>query len=84
MSRFLIVRPRNTVPMPEQSTRYEALFSRSLKLLIFGLYIVQGKLQKHQAFEAEVAANEDRIFSAINMGKSKSSCDRRMICALLY
>eukprot|EP00117_Sycon_ciliatum_P010415 scpid4432/ scgid12327/ Spectrin alpha chain, brain; Alpha-II spectrin; Fodrin alpha chain; Spectrin, non-erythroid alpha chain len=31
---------------------------------------LQGKLQKHQAFEAEVSANEDRIFGAINMGKS--------------
>ena len=31
---------------------------------------IQGKLQKHQTFEAEVAANEERVFSVINMGQS--------------
>ena len=34
-------------------------------------FIVQGKLQKHQAFEAEVIANKDRIFATISMGQSK-------------
>ena len=33
--------------------------------------LVQGKLQKHQAFEAEVVANKERIFSAISMGESQ-------------
>lgn len=28
-----------------------------------------GKLQKHQAFEAEVSANEERIFGVMNMGQ---------------
>ena len=32
---------------------------------------MQGKLQKHQAFEAEVVANKERVFSAIAMGESK-------------
>lgn len=32
--------------------------------------VLQGKLQKHQAFEAEVVANKERIFSAIAMGQS--------------
>ncbi|XP_065916481.1 spectrin alpha chain, non-erythrocytic 1-like [Dysidea avara] len=31
---------------------------------------LQGKLQKHQAFEAEVAANEERVFAVINMGQT--------------
>ncbi len=31
-----------------------------------------GKLQKHQAFEAEVVANKDRIFTTIAMGQSRS------------
>jgi hypothetical protein len=30
---------------------------------------LQGKLQKHQAFDAEVVANKDRIFSTITMGQ---------------
>jgi spectrin alpha len=30
---------------------------------------LQGKLQKHQAFEAEVSANEERIFGVMNMGQ---------------
>ena len=30
---------------------------------------LQGKLQKHQAFDAEVVANKDRIFSTISMGQ---------------
>eukprot|EP00118_Oscarella_pearsei_P025242 m.307813 g.307813 ORF g.307813 m.307813 type:complete len:2422 (+) comp42859_c0_seq1:216-7481(+) len=30
---------------------------------------LQGKLQKHQAFEAEVSANEERIFGVITMGQ---------------
>jgi len=33
-------------------------------------FYFQGKLQKHQTFEAEVAANEERVFSVINMGQS--------------
>ena len=36
----------------------------------YSLLYFQGKLQKHQAFEAEVAANEERVFSVINMGQS--------------
>jgi hypothetical protein len=32
---------------------------------------IQGKLQKHQAFEAEVVANKDRIFSSISMGRGR-------------
>ena len=36
------------------------------------LCAAQGKLQKHQAFEAEVVANKERIFSAIAMGESKA------------
>ena len=31
--------------------------------------VSQGKLQKHQAFEAEVVANKERIFSTISMGQ---------------
>eukprot|EP00794_Sanderia_malayensis_P015984 gene15984-17594_t len=31
---------------------------------------IQGKVQKHQAFEAEIAANEDRVMSTINVGKA--------------
>ena len=31
----------------------------------------QGKLQKHHAFEAEVVANKDRIFSTVAMGQGK-------------
>lgn len=30
-----------------------------------------GKLQKHQAFEAEVVANKDRIFTTIAMGQGR-------------
>jgi len=30
---------------------------------------IQGKVQKHQAFEAEIAANEDRVLSTINVGR---------------
>ncbi|XP_065068119.1 spectrin alpha chain, non-erythrocytic 1-like [Rhopilema esculentum] len=30
---------------------------------------IQGKVQKHQAFEAEIAANEDRVMGVINVGK---------------
>ena len=37
----------------------------------FCVILVQGKLQKHQAFEAEVVANKERIFSAISMGESQ-------------
>lgn len=37
------------------------------------LCAAQGKLQKHQAFEAEVVANKERIFSAIAMGESKTT-----------
>ena len=33
---------------------------------------LQGKLQKHDAFEAEVAANKDRIFSLIDAGKGEN------------
>ena len=33
---------------------------------------IQAKHQKHQAFEAELAANKDRIGSVIKMGSSKS------------
>ena len=32
---------------------------------------IQAKHQKHQAFEAELAANKDRIASVIKMGNSK-------------
>ena len=35
-----------------------------------------GKLQKHQAFEAEVVANKDRIFSTIAMGQSECETSR--------
>ena len=35
---------------------------------------IQGKLQKHQAFEAEVVANKDRIFSTIAMGQGEDTC----------
>jgi len=35
------------------------------------IIVPQGKLQKHQAFEAEVAANEERVFAVINMGQSE-------------
>ena len=31
----------------------------------------QSKVQKHQAFEAEIAANEDRVMGVINVGKGK-------------
>ena len=31
----------------------------------------QGKVQKHQALEAEVAANEDRVTSVLNVGRGK-------------
>ena len=34
---------------------------------------IQAKHQKHQAFEAELAANQDRIQSVIRMGESKCS-----------
>ena len=30
-----------------------------------------GKLQKHQAFEAEVVANRERIFSTVAMGQGE-------------
>ncbi len=30
----------------------------------------QSKLQKHQAFEAEVVANKDRIFTTIGVGQT--------------
>ncbi|XP_057290447.1 spectrin alpha chain, non-erythrocytic 1-like isoform X2 [Hydractinia symbiolongicarpus] len=30
---------------------------------------IQGKVQKHQAFEAEIAANEDRVLGTINVGR---------------
>ena len=32
-------------------------------------FIFKGKVQKHQAFEAEIAANEDRVTGVINVGK---------------
>ena len=38
----------------------------------------QGKVQKHQAFEAEVAANEDRVTTTIKVGRGKA------ILILLY
>lgn len=34
-----------------------------------------GKLQKHQAFEAEVVANKDRIFATITMGQGEHMMD---------
>ena len=37
--------------------------------------LFQGKLQKHQAFDAEVVANKERIFTAIAMGQSQLSRD---------
>ena len=50
---------------------YSTLFYA--ELLLFSL---QGKLQKHQAFEAEVVANKDRIFSTISIGQGQLSyCD---------
>ena len=33
------------------------------------LIFYQGKVQKHQAFEAEVAANEDRVTTTIKVGR---------------
>ena len=36
---------------------------------------LQGKLQKHQAFDAEVVANKDRIFSTISMGQGIVYCN---------
>ena len=47
---------------------------QGLNLYFISNYVhihVQGKLQKHQAFDAEVVANKERIFSAIAMGQSK-------------
>lgn len=41
-------------------------FDNSKSILFFSL---KGKLQKHQAFEAEVIANKERIFSIIDMGQ---------------
>ena len=35
---------------------------------------IQAKHQKHQAFEAELSANSDRIQSVIKMGESKCLC----------
>jgi spectrin alpha len=37
---------------------------------------LQGKLQKHQAFEAEVAANEERILAIIKTGEELAGEDR--------
>ena len=48
-----------------------------LLLIMFELSFIcffwfwQSKHQKHQAFEAELAANSDRIQSVVNMGRSK-------------
>ena len=36
------------------------------------LLLFQSKHQKHQAFEAELAANSDRIQTVVGMGQSKS------------
>ena len=38
----------------------------------FRLSHTQGKVQKHQAFEAEVAANEDRVATTIKVGRGKA------------
>ena len=43
-------------------------------LILPVLLPIQGKLQKHQAFEAEVVANKDRIFSTIAMGQGEDAC----------
>eukprot|EP00051_Salpingoeca_urceolata_P021153 m.326944 g.326944 ORF g.326944 m.326944 type:complete len:2477 (-) comp19745_c14_seq3:188-7618(-) len=36
---------------------------------------LQGKLQKHQAFEAEVAANRERIFAVIDSGRALAAAN---------
>jgi len=43
-------------------------------LMVPILLPLKGKLQKHQAFEAEVVANKDRIFSTITMGQGEDTC----------
>lgn len=43
-------------------------------LMVTMLSPLKGKLQKHQAFEAEVVANKDRIFSTITMGQGEDTC----------
>ena len=51
--------------------------------LILSLTSLQGKLQKHQAFDAEVVANKDRIFSTITIGQGiKINCFFVITCAI--
>lgn len=47
----------------------EIIFSTGNQPIIFSLF--KGKVQKHQAFEAEVAANEDRIAGTVTVGRGK-------------
>ena len=35
----------------------------------------QGKLQKHEAFEGEVTANEERVFSLMELGQGDVASD---------
>ncbi len=35
------------------------------------LYFFQSKFQKHQAFEAEVSANQERVLETINLAEGE-------------
>ena len=45
---------------------------------------IQAKHQKHQAFEAELAANSDRISSVLKMGDSKFNVLLNLYILILY
>lgn len=68
------------LPVSRQLVVYSDITSSLSQISTFNTLMVtmlsplKGKLQKHQAFEAEVVANKDRIFSTITMGQGEDTC----------